>query len=76
MTITDPEIIKKVQAAKDQQKKDYEANRGKKQGRMVTVTVCKACKSNVGTFQYVRGQDDKGRPIKVLVHVNCPGKRK
>ena len=66
MNSTNPEEFQKRVA---EQKAAYWANKGKKEPRMVALTVCRTCESSIGTFQ-------KTPDGKSMYHVNCPGPRR
>lgn len=68
MTITDPEVIKRIQEQKAKRKAEYDATKGQKPRRYTNVTVCKVCGSHIGTFR----KNEHG----VMTHLNCPGPRK
>jgi ribosomal protein L44E len=76
MTITDPEVIKRVQEGLAKKKAEREANKGKPEKHTVLVTFCHACKSSHGTFKWVIVRTKDGKLAKALVHVNCPARGK
>jgi hypothetical protein len=80
MTIKDPEVIKKVQAANEARKKQYWEGQGKPEPRQVQVQKCNGCGTVIGypggTFRYVPARTKDGKLVKVPVHVNCPGGKK
>ena len=67
MTITDPEVSKRIQAEIEGNKKAYQESGGQRRTRLeVGVLVCKRCKQQMGIngATYSRKQG----------HVNCPGR--
>lgn len=69
MTIDNPEVLKRAEAHRAAKKNEYQKSKGQTPMRTVSVTVCKTCRTHVGTFR--RDPKSKG-----LYHVNCPGEKK
>ena len=79
MTITDPEILKKVAAYKLAVKAAYQETKGKPETRGIIISTCKTCGMRMGqkgggTLKYVEVKNEKGMTVKVAVHVGCPGR--
>jgi hypothetical protein len=76
--VTEPlysEAELKATAAKDAARQAYWEGRGArrtKKTRAVSISMCAACKSTKGPFEY-QTHVVAGKATRVLIHVGCPG---
>ncbi len=71
MKLDDPKINEHVAAHRKAKRTEHQKSKGQVPMQAVSVTICKTCRTHVGTFKK-DAKDARGR----LYHVDCPGEKK